>query len=422
MTLTECSRRLFTRGVYPSLIVFNLLFSAIKLQAQPEIPDAVLDIFDESCAISGCHLGTNPKKGLNLSEEKAFQALVNVRSLDAPRFLLVKPGDPENSYLIKKITGAPDIKGKRMPRRGRALTAAQIQVIADWIASLPPEAAPPAPAKEYADAFPGWTLGNIPTARTLPKGAFMYRISHRFNNPINSGFDELFGLDGGAAMMTQVVFPLSNDFSIGVGRSKINATFEVIGRLRLLREKTDGSLPVSAAFIAGVDWASAGAVFDPDNPGTRLSRTAGERFALFAQVPITKAIGPRLALVAAPGLLLNGNVAKSDEKALLTLGLGGRLAFNDKYALFAEVIPILSGAGDAAVLGLLKQNDAGRPIFYDTFTAGFEIHVGGHVFHVFVSNSSGNTTNQYLSGGNFDFLGGDMRLGFNIYRILDYPF
>jgi hypothetical protein len=120
---------------------------------------------------------------------------------------------------------------------------------------------------------------------------------------------------------------------------------------------------------------------------------------------------------------LNGNVAQSDEAALVTLGLAGKLNLGRKYALFAEFVPILSGADDAFVVGgVLPENDEGVPIFYDTFTTGIEISIGGHVFHVFVTNSGGNTTNEYMSGGNFDFAGGDMRIGFNIYRLLNYPF
>lgn len=391
--------------------------------AQNEIPGAVLDIFDESCAISGCHLGPAAKNGLDLSEEMAFGKLVNARSTDAPPFVLVKPGDSQNSYLIKKITGSPDIKGDRMPRRGAALTADQIKVIADWIDSMPASMQETMPIKVYAEAFPGWTTANIPTAETLPKGAFMYRIAHRFNNPIDSGFDELFGLDGGAAMMTQVAFPFNNDLTVSFARSKINATFEFGAKWRFLREKTDGSVPLSTSLIAGVDWATEGDIPDPGNANEKLSRTAGERFAIFAQAPISKALGNRLSLLVVPGIMLNGNLTKTDEAELVTLGMAGKFNLSDKYALFAEYIPILSGADDAAVVGgVLQQDDQGNPVFYDAFTAGFEIHIGGHVFHIFVSNSGGNTTNQYMSGGNFDFFGGDMRIGFNIYRLLNYPF
>ena len=414
--------KVFPKRAFRIVITILLGMPAAGI-AQTEVPDAVLDIFDESCAISGCHFGPASKKGLDLSEEAAFGSLFNVESSDASPFILVKPGDPQNSYLIKKLQGSAGIQGDRMPKKGDPLSPAQIKVIAEWIASIPASTPQRKPIEKYAEAFPGWTAANIPTAETLPKGAFMYRIAHRFNNPIDSGFDELFGLDGGAAMMTQMAFPLGNDFSGSIERSKINATFEFFAKWRFLREKSNGSVPISAAIMAGVDWATVGGLPDPGNANETLSRTAGERFAFFAQAPASKALGKSLSWLVAQGILLNGNVGKSDEAALVTLGLAGKLDLGDKYALFAEFVPIISRADGAAVVGgALQEDDQGNFVFYDTVTAGLEIDVGGHVFHLFVTNSTGSSTNQYMSGGNFDFFGGDMRIGFNIYRLLNYPF
>ena len=44
------------------------------------------------------------------------------------------PGDPDNSYLVKKLEGASDIVGLRMPRNnGPFLTEGQMLVIRRWI-------------------------------------------------------------------------------------------------------------------------------------------------------------------------------------------------------------------------------------------------------------------------------------------------
>jgi hypothetical protein len=46
----------------------------------------------------------------------------------------VKPGDPENSYLIHKMEGRPGISGRRMPWVGPPfLTDGQILVVKRWI-------------------------------------------------------------------------------------------------------------------------------------------------------------------------------------------------------------------------------------------------------------------------------------------------
>jgi len=46
----------------------------------------------------------------------------------------VVPGDPDNSYLLRKLEGAADIAGVRMPRgTGPSLMAGQISIIRRWI-------------------------------------------------------------------------------------------------------------------------------------------------------------------------------------------------------------------------------------------------------------------------------------------------
>jgi hypothetical protein len=140
-------------------------------------------------------------------------------------------------------------------------------------------------------------------------------------------------------------------------------------------------------------------------------------------VPVSKQLAKRLSLVVTPGILLNGNVQLDNEDPLFTLGVGGRVALSDKYSLFAEIVPILSGDETAATLGSPPTKN-GKLTYFDAFATGVEIKVGGHVFHLFVSNSAGNTTNQYMSGGDFDVADDlrNLRLGFNIYRVLNYPF
>jgi len=394
----------------------------VKFEKPPmqDLQAQVLDIFDNSCAFAGCHVSATAPQNLDLSEEAFMAGLINVNSGEISSIKRVRPGDPANSYLVMKIKGSPGIKGDKMPRGGQPLSSQQIATIEAWIKSMPAAMGEMQAKKTYAQAFPGWSLANLVSAETLDKGAFMYRIAHRFKLPTNAGFDQLFGLDGGAYMMTQLAFPLSNNLTFSFARQGVNSTFEVGAKWRFLREKTDGTSPVSAAIYAGVDWATLKGIQDPSGSGT-LSRTDGERFAFFAQLPVTKQLGSRLSVMAVPGILLNGNVNVDGEDPLISVGVGGRVALSEKYALFVEAVPILSGDETALTIGGARP-DGGKLVFNDTFVTGLEIKAGGHVFHIFVTNSGGNATNQYMSGGELDFTGGDFRLGFNIYRILNYPF
>jgi hypothetical protein len=59
---------------------------------------------------------------------------VNVASRGKPGAIRVIPNDPDNSYLVHKLEGAPDIAGSRMPRNSSVfLTDGQMLVIRRWI-------------------------------------------------------------------------------------------------------------------------------------------------------------------------------------------------------------------------------------------------------------------------------------------------
>ncbi|HSL23560.1 MAG TPA: hypothetical protein VK886_18665 [Vicinamibacterales bacterium] len=87
-------------------------------------------------ACTNCHTnaGRGPAAELNLLPEFAHAALVNAPSRQNPGAVLVVPGDPDNSYLVRKLEGAASIAGARMPRNGPPyLTSGQLLVIRRWI-------------------------------------------------------------------------------------------------------------------------------------------------------------------------------------------------------------------------------------------------------------------------------------------------
>ncbi len=86
-------------------------------------------IFDRSCATSGCHTTTYP----NLSAGQSHAAIVNGASSAGPNQPLIKPGDPDNSYLFLKTIGASGILGNRMPLGRPALSDAHIAALRTWI-------------------------------------------------------------------------------------------------------------------------------------------------------------------------------------------------------------------------------------------------------------------------------------------------
>lgn len=113
----------------------------------PAIPTVQLStniqpIFNVSCAVAGCHVGTVPPQGLDLSAGQAFSSTVGVNSMEKPRRRRIRPGHPNKSYLVQKIEGTPGrIAGPQQPPGcpGPALNGAQcpsaedIAAIRQWI-------------------------------------------------------------------------------------------------------------------------------------------------------------------------------------------------------------------------------------------------------------------------------------------------
>lgn len=88
----------------------------------------------QACTICHTNVGRTPAGGLNLLASASYAALVNVNSVAKPGEVLVVPGNPDASYLVKKLEGDVSIVGRRMPRNGPPyLTEGQVLVIRRWI-------------------------------------------------------------------------------------------------------------------------------------------------------------------------------------------------------------------------------------------------------------------------------------------------
>jgi uncharacterized protein (TIGR03118 family) len=106
--------------------------------AAPTLTMIQAQVFTPRCAV--CHDGSNAPDGAlpgsqNLTTGNSFASLVNVPSKEQPGVLRVKPGDPANSYLIRKLEGTAGIDGSRMPLGGPFLDQAAIDQIKAWIAA-----------------------------------------------------------------------------------------------------------------------------------------------------------------------------------------------------------------------------------------------------------------------------------------------
>lgn len=106
----------------------------------------VLPIFQASCSLSSsCHNSTSTSPdGIYLGARGAavYANLVGVPATELPSMVRVKPGDPEGSFLLRRIDGdACALAGctatsctEIMPQGGPALESARLLTIRAWIA------------------------------------------------------------------------------------------------------------------------------------------------------------------------------------------------------------------------------------------------------------------------------------------------
>ena len=96
------------------------------------------NVFTPIC--TKCHIGASAPQGLELDAGHSYALLVGVPSSEQPAVLRVAPGQPDNSYIIRKLQDTPGISGQQMPYGGPYLPQSTIDVIRQWITNGAPQA------------------------------------------------------------------------------------------------------------------------------------------------------------------------------------------------------------------------------------------------------------------------------------------
>jgi hypothetical protein len=132
------------------------------------------NIFTPICSV--CHAGASAPEGLQLDAGNSYNMLVDVPSTEVPSLLRVKPGDPDNSYIIQKLEGHAAVGGQ-MPLGGPYLSTSTIAFIRQWIT----DGAPPAAAASAALAAPFAITSVVPDSAEVmsaPPPQIMIAFNH----------------------------------------------------------------------------------------------------------------------------------------------------------------------------------------------------------------------------------------------------
>ncbi len=133
--------------IYAAAGVYTVTFTATDSKGSPDptpdtrtitveaAPPATLSqvqaqIFTLSCAVSGCHRGASPPRGMNLEAGNSYSNIVNVASVENPSLNRIEPENPDASYMWLKVNG---LAGARMPLGGPKLSDQLLALMRSWI-------------------------------------------------------------------------------------------------------------------------------------------------------------------------------------------------------------------------------------------------------------------------------------------------
>lgn len=252
--------------------------------------------------------------------------------------------------------------------------------------------------REYATAtFKATRLVTGHSIETLGAGVLDFRINHRFGT-INSGVRNFFGLDGA---VTRIGFDygVTRWFTVGIGRSTFQKEVDGFGKVKLLRQTTDNSIPVSLVYVGAMSVRT-----DELSGPNGAEYPVSNRLFYSNQILIARKFNEWLSLQLMPTHIHYNLVNTRDEpNNVFAMGIGGRLKLSRRISLNAEYYYALPGAKLEGTRNALA--------------VGVDIETGGHVFQLHFTNSTGMSDRSYIGQTTDNWTDGGIHFGFNISRV-----
>lgn len=290
----------------------------------------------------------------------------------------------------------------------------------DDLLSLVEDKTDEGPKKVYA-TFKTYKLGNAQTTETVKKKNLDFRISHRFGNiyDMNNGQDALneaahtyFGFDNASDIRWSFDYGITDNLTVGVGRSRFRETYDGSIKWRFLQQTEKFRIPVSMTLFLDMGYTSmktsslyAGIVKD-------FKTNELHRFNYFSQLIIASKLNSWLSIELLPSYLhrnfitqrINGKDGSEDVNGLFSLGVGGRIKLTKRMGIIADYFYNFAP---------YYQNNT---VAFNPLALGFEIETGGHVFSLFFTNASALIENSFIPYTTDTWTKSQIKFGFCISR------
>ena len=252
-------------------------------------------------------------------------------------------------------------------------------------------------------------LVNAPTPETHFKGDLNFIVSHRFGALANGdGFHTLFGLDNARGLRIGFEYGISDDWDVGVSRSKgpgpRQEIYSGFTKYRLVRQGREGGFPVTATYYGGAALTAMEAAVRDASPAA--FENFNQRLSYTHMAILGRRFGDRLSLSLIPTFIHRNLVANSDKNNVYAMGASGTFKVTKTLGIMAEYF-----------YQMPRNRSYNDRTYRDPIGVGIEIETGGHVFQLTLNNAKGLTPSQFIPYSTAKWGEGNFRFGFSINRL-----
>ncbi|MFT6716778.1 MAG: hypothetical protein ACJA0Q_001426 [Saprospiraceae bacterium] len=257
--------------------------------------------------------------------------------------------------------------------------------------------------------FKSTHLINAQTNETVKKKSLDFRIAHRFGNigGATGGVHTLYGLDNATNVRFSFDYGITDKFTIGFGRSKVNEHLDASIKYKVM-EQMKGGFPMSIVVFANTG------VIPRKNIGGKFPSLAS-RMSYSYQAIFTKKINWRTSIGLLPTFVhrnrvsndVNADNGSQDQNDLFSMAAMGRFKITQSVGVIAEYFYTVSE---------FRKNNATNP-YYMPLGVGVEIETGGHVFQINFTNAAGIIYNDFIPSSSDSWDSGAFKVGFTISRV-----
>ncbi|WP_316813931.1 DUF5777 family beta-barrel protein [Pedobacter heparinus] len=241
------------------------------------------------------------------------------------------------------------------------------------------------------------------SSETQRKHDLDMRIRHHFGD-IGGKFGTahtLYGLDVASDLFIGFDYGLTDDLTLGLGRSKQDEMYNFSGKYKLLKQRAEGKMPVNLTLFGQMGWIAREPFSETE------FAPYSNRFSYFFQSIISRKFSSRLSLEIMPALLMRKNITDSrDPENIFSLGFAGRMKLTKRLSFVADY---------TLVNGLSRPKDLAQ-VYYNPLGLGLEIETGGHIFSLNFMNSEYILENNFIPNTKKSWEEGGVRFGFTISR------